>query len=100
MSRDWSLCQRALFTGTTLVAGMGREAIMRRLCKPESMIPAGAVGWLQVHGGQKFYPSGYVVIISLTVPILTGDTALHPRAGCLDIRRGGDNLICITGTGN
>ena len=34
----------ALFTGTTLVAGMGREAIMRRLCKPESMIPAGAVG--------------------------------------------------------
>jgi hypothetical protein len=79
---------------------MAQEVITHGQRKQESMIPAGAVGWLQVHGGQKFYPSGYVVIISLTVPILTGDTALHPRAGCLDIRRGGDNLICITGTGN
>jgi hypothetical protein len=71
---------------------MAQEVITHGQCKQEPMIPAGAVGWLQVHGGQKFYPSGYVVIISLTVPTLTGDTALHPRTGCLDIRRGGDAI--------
>jgi hypothetical protein len=31
-------------SGATLVAGMARKALMCRLCKPESMIPAGAVG--------------------------------------------------------
>ena len=69
---------------------MAQEVITHGLYKQESMIPAGAVGSLQVRGAQRFYPSGSVEITSLTVPILTGDMALHPRTACLDIRRGGD----------